>query len=124
MRRTIHVKNCTPPPIHREGRRSGLLIAHSARLYFDSLAASRALDRDALPLKACMSEWRRRAIANVPAFRTAIDHANSAHGVFFDLLPRLHDAYHATPLVSVSSRPPLRTRSGAQLRLPRECAGR
>ena len=26
MRRTIHVKDCTPPLVHREGRRSGEVL--------------------------------------------------------------------------------------------------
>ena len=44
-----------------------------------------------------MSGWRRHAVAEFPEFRTEIQAADSAHGVFYVLLPALHDAYRAEP---------------------------
>ena len=44
-----------------------------------------------------MSEWRRKAVADFPEYRAEIEHAQSAHGVFFEFLPALQDAYRTVP---------------------------
>ena len=44
-----------------------------------------------------MSEWRRRALEDFPEFRRSIDEADSLHGVFFELLPAIVDAYRKNP---------------------------
>jgi hypothetical protein len=45
-----------------------------------------------------VSEWRRLALTEFPEFRSDIERAETAHGVFFALLPALHDAYRDVPL--------------------------
>jgi hypothetical protein len=44
-----------------------------------------------------MSEWRRLALVRFPEHRVAIERAQSPHGVFFELLPALREAYFAVP---------------------------
>jgi hypothetical protein len=44
-----------------------------------------------------MSEWRKQALAQFPEHRVAIESAVSAHGVFFELLPALREAYFTIP---------------------------